>query len=424
MVNIRKLSNGIRVVLEEIPYVRSISFGIWVKTGSRNENANNNGASHFIEHLMFKGTYNRSAKDIAEEMDAIGGHINAYTTKEYTCYHTRTLDKHFNIALEVMSDMFLNSKFSEEDINKERNVILEEIDMYDDSPEDLVHDKLQEFAWDGSSLGMPILGTKTSVGGLNSEIIRQYYNNNYTTENTVLAVVGNFKEEEMLLLLEKYFGNWISGSFNCEDTKTEYFPVFVKNEKDIEQIHLCISFKGLERDSEDKYILTVLNTIFGGGMSSRLFQRVREENGLTYSIYSYISGYSDTGIFSIYAGMNPNQLKKVTELIFDEIEILRNNEIPERILKKTKEQIISNFILGTESLVNRMSSSGGAVLLRNNVRTQEEIIADIEKITNNDIKRVFNNIFDYDNLSVSIVGRLKNIDIEDIIKGSIKKALK
>ena len=249
MVAIKKLKNGVRVVLEEIPYVRSISFGIWVRNGSRNETEENSGISHYIEHMLFKGTENRSAKEIAEEMDALGGQINAYTTKEYTCYHTRVLDRHIDRALDVMSDMFLHSKFAENDIAKERNVITEEILMYDDAPEEIVHDALQEAIWQGSSLGMPILGTTETISRVNTAIIKDYFKNNYHTENTVLSIAGNFKEEEMLEKVNRAFGNWHSEQpYVCHDTKTDYTPVVVKKEKDIEQMHLCLVFPGPERD--------------------------------------------------------------------------------------------------------------------------------------------------------------------------------
>lgn len=419
MVNIKKLDNGVRVVLEKIDYVRSISFGIWVKNGSRNEHTEYNGMSHFIEHMLFKGTENRTAKQIAEEMDAVGGQINAYTTKEYTCYHTRVLDKHFDRALDVMSDMFLHSRFAQKDIEKERNVIIEEINMYEDAPEELVHDTLQEAIWQGSSLGQPILGTVESISKFQTKDMKNFFENQYHTENTVISVAGHFDTEEMYTKLNKTLGQWKrKNDFVYYDTKTIYTPKVIKKEKDIEQVHLCIAFPSLERDHPQKYALAVFNTIFGGGMSSILFQKIREENGLTYTIYSYTSAYVDSGLFAIYGGMNPNQTEKVIQLIFDEIKLLKQNKFPQKLIDITKEQIISNFIIGRESTVNLMTSSGASVLLRGFVQDTEEILQQIEKITVEDIQNVIEKIFVKENMSVSIVGNIKNINIEKALENT------
>lgn len=423
MISIKKLKNGVRVIMEEIPYVRSISFGIWVRNGSRNENEENNGISHFIEHMLFKGTENRTAKQIAEEMDAVGGQINAYTTKEYTCYHTRVLDKHFDRAINVMSDMFLHSKFDEKDIAKEQNVIAEEINMYEDSPEELVHDNLQENIWRGSALGLPILGTVETISTFTTQKLKDYFQKQYHNENTVISVAGNFKEEEMFAVIEQYFGEWKSEiPYQTTYSKTEYKALYTERKKDIEQVHLCIAFPALERDHEDKYVLAVFNTIFGGSMSSLLFQKVREENGLTYSIYSYTSAYTDTGLFNIYAGMSPNQTEQVLKLIIEEIKsVLKKGSISEKLIEITKEQIISNFIIGTESTVNRMTAAGGSVLLRGKIQSQEEIIENIEAITVQDVERVIKKIFDFSKMTLSIVGKTDNIDFKSIVENCTKE---
>lgn len=419
MVNIKKLDNGVQVVLEKIDYVRSISFGIWVRNGSRNETSELNGISHFIEHMLFKGTENRTAKQIAEEMDAVGGQINAYTTKEYTCYHTRVLDKHFDRALDVMSDMFLYSHFQQSDIEKERNVIIEEINMYEDAPEELVHDSLQEAIWKEGSLGQPILGTVESISKFNTKKIKNFFEKQYHTENTVISVAGHFDIEEMFYKLNQTLGQWKrKSSFSSYDTKTIYTPSIIKKEKEIEQVHLCMAFPAIERDHPQKYALAVFNTIFGGGMSSRLFQKVREENGLTYTIYSYTSAYVDSGLFGIYAGMNPNQTEKVIELVFKEIRNLKTNPFSQKLIDVTKEQMISNFIIGRESTANLMTSSGASVLLRGFVQDTEEILKQIEKITIQDIQQVIEKIFIQQNMSVSVVGNIKNIHLEKALENT------
>lgn len=417
MLTIEKLENGIQVVLEEIGYVRSISFGIWVKNGTRNERPEENGISHYIEHMMFKGTENRSARQIAEEMDALGGQINAYTTKEYTCYHTRVLDKHVKQAMEVMSDMLLHPAFSQEEVDKERNVITEEIYMYDDAPEELVHDCLQDSIWRESSLGMPILGTEETIANLDAAKIRAYYEKNYHTENIVLSVAGNFKREEMLEMLNHYFGRWQAKAPYCPlETKASYHQSWIQKKKDVEQLHTCIAFEGLEREHPLKYAMAIFNTVFGGGMSSRLFQKIREEQGLTYSIYSYTTAFADTGLFSIYASMNPSQAEAVYKGIAAEIAAVRKEGISEKILNVTKEQMISNFIIGSESTLNRMTAAGSAMLLRGKVQEMEEVIEKIEAVTQKDLAEVAELIFAKPQMSYSAVGNLKGVDFANTVE--------
>lgn len=416
MLSIERLENGIQVVLEEIGYVRSISFGIWVKNGSRNERPNENGVSHYIEHMMFKGTQNRTARQIAEEMDALGGQINAYTTKEYTCYHTRVLDKHVQKAMDVMSDMLLHPAFAQEEVEKERNVIQEEIYMYDDAPEELVHDCLQDGIWQNSSLGMPILGTEESIAGLTAERIRGYYEKNYHTDNIVISVAGNFQREQMLELLNQYFGRWHAKQpYQPYQTKASYQMVRIQKRKDIEQLHTCIAFPGLEREHALKYALAVFQTIFGGGMSSRLFQKIREEQGLTYSIYSYTTAFADTGLFSICASMNPAQAEIVYQSIAREINAIQKEGISKDLLHVTKEQMISNFIMGAESTLNRMTAAGSALLLRGAVQEMEEVIQKIEVVSQEDIAQVMQLIFS-GQPSYSAVGNLKGVDFSNTVE--------
>lgn len=417
MVKVGTLDNGIKVALESISYVRSISFGIWVKNGSRNELPQENGVSHYIEHMMFKGTENRTAREIAEEMDALGGQINAYTTKEYTCYHTRVLDKHFGRALEVMSDMLLHPLLAEEDVRKERNVITEEIYMYDDAPEELVHDALQDAIWRESSLGMPILGTEDTIAGFDADFIRSYYEKNYHQENIVLSVAGNFEPEEMLSQLNRSLGQWKRDCpFAPFGTQAGYHISAVEKEKDVEQVHICLAFPAFEREHPRKYAMAIFNTLFGGGMSSRLFQKVREENGLTYSIYSYTTAFADTGLFTICASMNPNQAERVFALIAAEIQAVKAEPFSEKLIAVTKEQMISNFIIGTESTLNRMNSAGASLLLRGEVQETEEVIAKIEAVTVEDVLETARMVLDFGKLSYSAVGNLKGNDFGALVK--------
>lgn len=402
------LDNGLRIVCEKIPHVRSVSVGIWVATGSRNETKQNNGVSHFIEHMLFKGTEKRSAKEIAEAIDNIGGQINAFTGKECTCYYTKTLDEHVHIAVEVLADMFFNSKFEKKDIDIEKKVIIEEIGMYEDSPEELVHDILSETVWDGNALGYPILGTQESLGQISRGTIMEYMKSNYTPYNSVISVAGNFDDEKLIELIKRYFSCWDSQKRELPAYENVRFVYDEKiKEKDTEQVHICLGFKGIEHGNDDLYALLAANNIFGGGMSSRLFQKIREEKGLVYSIYSFPSSYKNAGLFTIYAGMNPEHIIKVMELIGREARELADKGISSDELDKSKEQLKGNLILGLESTSSRMNSIGKAELLMGRINTPEEILQKIDGISMEQLNKVIENVFDLKNISFSAVGNIK-----------------
>jgi len=411
------LDNGVRLVSEKIPYVRSVAVGIWVGTGSRNETVENSGISHFIEHMMFKGTENRSAKEIAESIDNIGGQLNAFTGKECTCYYTKTLDAHLDIAVDILADMFFNSRFDEKDIEIEKKVISEEIGMYEDSPEELVHDILSEVVWEGNPLGYPILGTERSLSGFSRTMILRYIEDNYTPNNTVISVAGNFDEGKLQKTIEKHFGNWkVSGKENPKPSAANFVSGNKVKEKDTEQVHICIGFKGIEHGSDELYTLLAINNVLGGGMSSRLFQKIREEKGLVYSIYSYPSSYRNEGLFTIYAGMNPEQLSVVANMICDEVKILLKDGICSDELEKSKEQLKGSYILGLESTSSRMNSIGKSELLLGYIKTQDEVLDKINKITMKNVSEVIEKVFDFRNIGFAAVGNIRdNIRLEDLM---------
>lgn len=403
------LENGLRIVSEQIPYVRSISIGIWIATGSRNENHENNGVSHFIEHMLFKGTERRTAKEIAESIDFIGGQLNAFTGKECTCFYTKTLDNHADIAIDVLSDMLFHSTFSEKDIETEKRVILEEIGMYEDSPEELVHDILTESIWNGNPLGYPILGTAESLSKIDRDVAKKYMDEYYIPENTVISVVGNFDENEILRQIEQKFRSWKSDSdMNRKKEKPDFIPTSIIREKDTEQVHMCLGFEGVESGNDDLYAMMAVNNILGGGMSSRLFQNIREEKGLVYSIYSYPSSYLDSGLFTIYGGMNPEHLDKVIKLTVGEIKLLQDKGISADELNKAKEQLKGSYILGLESTSGRMNSIGKSELLLGYINTPEEILQKIDEITPEHVDKIIRNIFDLERISFSAVGNIKS----------------
>ncbi len=412
------LKNGIRVVTENIKHVKSVSVGVWVETGSRHENRNNNGVSHFIEHLLFKGTKNRTAKEIAETIDSIGGQLNAFTSKECTCFYAKVLDNHLKTAIDVLSDMLLNSKFDKNDIEKEKSVILEEINMYEDSPEELVHDLLSQTIFNSHSLAFPILGKSGILKKLSRKDILDYFYKYYIPDNIVISVVGNINVKETHNLLNEYFSNLNGNNVNFESNKppTLYQRLKYRN-KSTEQLHLCLGMEGIAQGKDELYSLLVMNNIFGGSMSSRLFQKVREEKGLAYSIYSYPSSYKDIGIFTIYVGLNPKQLHLVSELIINEINTIRNEVSNEEEIYKAKEQLKGNFILGLENTTSRMTALGKSELLLGKIETQQEIIEKINKVKPNDINNIIENVFNKNKFNISYVG---NVDDENVFNEKLK----
>lgn len=389
-----RLTNGVRIVMEKVPYIHSVSVGIWIGVGSRNESNQENGLSHLIEHLLFKGTEKRSAKDIAEEMDAIGGHINAFTTKEYTCIYSKVLDRHINRAFDVLTDMFFNSKFDVNDIKKEKTVIVEEIRMYEDTPEEIVHDLFSSVIWGEHPLGRSILGTEESIMAIKREYILNFYDNYYIPDNVVISIVGNIEFENMLELINKYFCEWNKTKKSIRNyTKPTEISGKLFREKECEQVHLCLGTKGIPLGNKDFYPFLILNNIIGGGMSSRLFQKIREDLGLTYSIYSYQTSYTDSGLFSIYAGMHPKSTEKVIEIVKKEIVDIKKYGITSNELNRSKEQIKGNLLLSLESSSSRMSHLGKSTLILDRIISSEEIISKLDNVSMESIFNVIENVF-------------------------------
>ncbi|MDR0273191.1 MAG: insulinase family protein [Clostridiales bacterium] len=405
MIKVNELPNGLRVVTENIPFVRSVSFGVWVRNGSRNETPENNGISHFIEHMLFKGTEKRSAPEIADVMDAVGGQLNAFTAKEYTCYFTRTLDTHFDVALDVLTDMFFNSKFDQAEIEKERGVILEEISMYEDTPEDLAVDLLQYYTFPQNPLGMSILGTPETIAGFSCDGFKKFMNARYNPKNVVIAVAGNINDTEVFEKIAEAFGSYTGGSDVDNEKDAIYVPGFSMKEKDIEQVHLCVGFPGIKTGIDESYALAAVNTILGGGMSSRLFQKIREERGLVYSVYSYNASYYDTGIFLVYAALSPNNVYEVLKLISQEVRGMFIDKIDNEQLSKAKEQLKSNFLLSLENSANRMNSIGRTLLMLDKVITPDELVTKIDAIDLDAFYEVCDKIFKLDQISLSLVGK-------------------
>ena len=404
------LENGLTIIGEEIPYVKSISLGVWINEGSRIEDEEISGVSHFIEHMLFKGTRNRTSKQIASEIDNLGGQINAFTSKECTCYYVKLLDSHIDIGIDVLSDMILNSKFNEDDLDKERSVIIEELKMYEDSPEDLAYDLLTENIYKNDPLGMNIIGTEESLKRLNREKLLDYFNKYYVPNNSVIAISGNFNFDEIINKIEEKFKVWKKRDVNVDIKKAEFKSCFLTKNKDIEQVNLAMSLEAvpLENDKE-VYALAVINTVFGGSISSRLFQKIREEKGLVYSIYSSQSLYRKCGELGIFASMSNEHLKEVYESIIEEIKIMKKYYLTDQEIKESKEQLKGSYILGLESTSSRMMSIGRSLLLNNKVESTDDILKSIDNVDRETVKIVIDKIFNLDKLGVCIVGR----DVEE-----------
>jgi predicted Zn-dependent peptidase len=365
--------------------------------------------------MLFKGTKKRSAAEIAEAMDAIGGQMNAFTSKEYTCYLVRTLDSYIYEAIDILTDMFFNSRFDGADIEKESKVIAEEINMYEDSPDELIHDILQSAVWDKSSLGQSVLGPKSNINNFKRDDFINYIKNNYHAGNTVISIAGNFDEDMLIGRIEELFSDYIFLNKSDDKKHTEFNPCIVTREKDIEQLHLLLSFKGIGLDSQYSYALTALNTYFGGGMSSKLFQAIREEHGLAYSVYSYPLNFVDTGLFTIYAALNKSQTEQVIGLIIQEIKKLHSTIISKDQLNKIKAQLKSNYIIGIESSISRMNYIGKSMLMLDKIIEQDTALENIETISPDDISGLINTIFDLDRLSLAAVGNVSNLNFKDMI---------
>lgn len=393
--------NGVRIVLENIPTVRSVAIGVWIGTGSRNETEQNNGISHFLEHMFFKGTKTRTAREIAESFDSIGGQVNAFTSKEYTCYYAKVLDTHAEFALEVLADMFFNSTFVEEELDKEKKVVLEEIKMYEDTPDDIVHDLLSKAIYKDHSLGFPILGTEETLTTFTGDSLRTYMSDFYTPENVVISVAGNIGED-FIGKVEKYFGQFDGKQKETSSQKPVFHANRIAKKKDTEQAHLCLGYQGLPVGHEDIYSLIVMNNILGGSMSSRLFQEVREQRGLAYSIFSYHSAFKDSGIITIYGGTGADQLELLLETIHETLEKLQQDGITEKELNNSKEQLKGSLMLSLESTNSRMSRNGKNELLLKKHRSLDEIISEIDKVTKDSVDRITRNIFSRD-YSISLI---------------------
>ncbi len=402
------LANGTTLITAEISHLRSVSIGFWVMTGSRHETPSQNGISHFIEHLLFKGTKNRSPVEIAQLIDSIGGNVDASTSHEYTCFYARVLDEHLALTVELLSDIVLRPEFNPHELELERQVILEEIKTIEDIPDDYIHVLLSNAIWPDHPLGRSIIGAAQNVADFSESQIREFYQQHYQPDNIIISATGNIKHAELIKLLERCYtpAKGIAAKAAYQPAPRFSRQVLSHN-KDLEQVHLCIASKGLAQNHRDRYRAELLNVILGGGNSSRLFQQIREQRGLAYSVYSYVNSYYDTGVEAIYAATDPKSAMEVIELILGQLTNLKQVKITAEELARSKNHLKGQLTLGLESTFNRMVALANHEIYFGSQFSLDEILAGIERVSMADINKMANELFDSNYLSLVMLGKLE-----------------
>lgn len=410
---ITTLANGIPVITERMPHVRSVSVGIWIGTGSRQERQDENGISHFIEHMLFKGTTTRSAEEIARSVDSIGGNLDAFTSKELVSYNTKVLDEHLPVAIDVLSDLVLNPLFHQEDVEKEKGVILEELKMEEDNPEYLAHETFTSNFWKGQPLGRPILGTRHTIRGFDPDRLRKYFCKFYAPGNICITAAGRLEHEHLVALARERFDALPVNGFVRENGQTVPHPAIVlKSKKSLEQVHLCMGVPSYPVAHELRFACYALNTLLGGGMSSRLFQNIREKRGLAYSVFSELSLYRDTGCLLIYAGTSAESVRKVVELVLEELRTLKSELVPEDELRRAKDYLKGSLMLGLESTSSRMGNLARQQMFFNRFFGLDELVSSIESVSAGQIQQIAESFFRPEQVAATVLGNLDGLTLE------------
>ncbi len=399
----RQLENGIPVVMESFKNVRSVALGVWVKIGSRFESQQENGISHFLEHMFFKGTKSRTAKDIAVEIDALGGDLNAFTSRENTAFYVKVLDDYLEQGAGLLADIFTNSLFPDEDVEKEKKIIKEEIKMVEDTPDDYVHDLFSQTVWGHDGLGQPILGRRETIAAFTRPDILGHIRKYYGTKDIVISCAGNFSPDRLTDLLTERFGSLRRGSEPRKGRVPEFIPGAKVFSRDLSEAHLCLGVPAISQTSEDRHALFVLNAILGGGVSSRLFQEVREARGLAYSVYSFTAMYIDTGLWGVYAGVSKKKAREVTELIIAEMDRFAETVTDDEITA-AKSHLKGNIILGLESTNNRMNNLARQEISFGKFISPEEIMRSIDRVSRSQVRDLAARIFDRRRMAMTVYG--------------------
>jgi predicted Zn-dependent peptidase len=406
------LPNGIRVVTEAMPYVRSVSLGIWIGSGSRIEQGPENGISHFIEHMVFKGTTNRSSEEIARSVDSVGGGLDAFTSKELVSFNTKTLDEHLPFAFDIVSDLVLNPLFREEDIEKEKSVILEEIKMEADQPEFVLHETFISNFWRGHGLGKPILGTKETVKKFGKPMLFDFYDRVYSPGNILITAAGNLKHDEIVRLVEeKFAGMPVRERPPIGALPKPHAPIILKKKESLEQVHIALGVPAYPLAHAARFPLYVLNTVLGGGMSSRLFQNIREKQGLAYAVYSELNLFSDTGCFTVYAGTGVETAKQVVSSVIGEFRTFKNDLISHEELRRAKDHLKGSLMLSLESTSSRMSNLARQELYFDQFLSLDEMLDNIEAVTREQVQAIADEFFRTENIALAMLGRLSDVQV-------------
>lgn len=411
MVSLKKFDNGLTLIVEPLSNVRSVSIGIFVGVGSGSERPDQNGLSHFIEHMNFKGTSSRSAREIAETLDSVGGKLNAYTSKEHTSYYATVLNEHFDLAIELLEDIVFNSVYKDHDITTEKKVVLEEISMYEDTPDEIIHDLFVRNIWSSYHLGQPVIGSRNVVNNITRDNITDYLKDYYVPENMTISIAGNISLDDAVKKIRKLFAFKEKGSvlLNYQDNPIFNADINYAN-KDTEQVHLCFGSRGLSYHDNCRYHLLVLSSIIGGSMSSMLFQEIREKRGLAYSIFSYPLYFKNCGLYVLYAGTNIDKAKNVLEISLEIIEKLKKN-IPSKMVQRAREQLKGNVILNLEGTSSKMAWNGKNYFYYGKLMEIDDLFTIINSITEDDLYKLLNYIFDPKYYSLSAIGNFQDKNI-------------
>jgi predicted Zn-dependent peptidase len=406
------LPNGVRIISEKLEHFRSVSLGIWVDVGSRDESEEENGISHFIEHMSFKGTHKRNGLDIAKELDAIGGLSNAFTGKEYTCFHSKVLDKHFEILADILSDLFLDSIFDPLEMDRERQVILQEIKMVEDTPDEYIHDLFQEQFFKGHPLSRSVLGNGRTIAAINKETILAHIKNFYRPEKIVIAAAGQLDHQTLVGYFQPLFEGLSSNHRPSDRQRPQIQQGMVTYYKDLEQAHICLGGRAPFLTSESRFAAAICNTILGGNMSSRLFQEIREKRGLAYSVYSFLSAHIDAGMLGIYVGIDPAKVNEALEVIQREVVKIKQGAIAPEELAAAKNHLIGSILLGSESTDARMMRITKNEFVFGRYMGYDEIVENLEKVTLNEVVAVANDTFQKEGISLVTLGAIKDQDLD------------